>query len=153
MLFGRPPIRRVGENRYAINLSDQQRSLLATLADQLTELLESPDNPGLHRSFPPAYQGFDDLEHSEEYRRLMTDELVNQHRDALATLAESARATELSEDQLQAWMRALNQLRLTLGTRLDVTEDSQIDRSSIEGQIYEFLTVVQGDVIEALAGD
>jgi hypothetical protein len=153
VLFGRPPIRRVAAGRYAINLGDSERSLLAGLADQLTELLENPDNPGLHRSFPPAYQGVDNAQRADEYRRLMNDELVNQHRDALATLAESAEAKELTEEQLHAWMRALNQLRLTLGTRLDVTEDSDLDRSSVEGQIYEFLTIVQGDVIEALAGD
>ncbi len=153
MLFGRPPIRRVGEGRYAINLGEQERSLLASLADQLTELLENPDNPGLHRSFPPAYQGVDNAGRADEYRRLMNDELVSHHRGALATLAESAEAKELSEEQLHAWMRALNQLRLTLGTRLDVTDDADIDRTTIEGQIYEFLTIVQGDVIEALGGD
>ncbi|MGI8753736.1 MAG: DUF2017 family protein [Acidimicrobiales bacterium] len=153
MLFGRPPIRRISEGRYAINLGDRERTLLATLADQLTELLENPDNPGLHRSFPPAYQGVDNAGHADEYRRLMNDELVNKHRDALATLAESTEARELSEEQLHAWMRALNQLRLTLGTRLDLTDDSEIDRSTFEGQVYEFLTIVQGDVIEALGGD
>ncbi|MDQ6840115.1 MAG: DUF2017 domain-containing protein [Actinomycetota bacterium] len=153
MLFAKPPIRRIAGGRYAINLGPHERDLLVHLADQLTELLKNPDNPGLHRSFPPAYQGVDNLEHSEEYRRLMTDELVNNHRGALATLAESAQATELSEEQLNAWMRALNQLRLTLGTRLHLSDDSEIDRSSTEGQIYEFLTFVQGDVIEALAGD
>jgi hypothetical protein len=152
VLFGRPPIRRIAEGRYAIDLGDEERTLLATLADQLTELLENPDNPGLHRSFPPAYQGVDNAEHADEYRRLMNDELVNRHRDALATLAESAEAKELSEEELHAWMLALNQLRLTLGTRLDVTGDYGFDRSSVEGQVYEFLTVVQGDVIEALSG-
>jgi hypothetical protein len=152
VLFGRPPIRRIAEGRYAVNLDDDERSLLATLADQLTELLENPENPGLHRSFPPAYQGVDNAEYADEYRRLMNDELVNRHRDALATLAESAEAKELSEEDLHSWMLALNQLRLTLGTRLDVTGDDGFDRSSLEGQVYEFLTVIQGEVIEALSG-
>ena len=151
MLFGRPPIRRISHDRYAVNLGDQERSLLSSLAEQLTELLGNPDEPGLHRLFPPAYQGVENMEHNDDYRRLMTDELADNHRLALATLTTSAQATELTADQLDAWMRALNQLRLTLGTRLEVSADHEIDGTSVEGQIYEFLTGIQGMVIDALA--
>lgn len=150
MRFGRPPIYRIAKNRYAISLSDEARSLLISLADQLTQLLKNPDNPGLHRSFPPAYQGVAHAEYADEYRRLMTDDLVAQHRGALATLAASAEATELTTDELNAWIRALNQLRLTIGTRLQVSDDRDIDRSTVEGRIYELLTNLQGDAIEAL---
>ncbi len=152
MRFGRPPIWRAGPGRYIIAIGDQERAYLATLADELTELLANPDNPGLHRSFPPAYQGIEHLEQADEYRRLMTDELVDKHRDALATLAATTQAAELDEEQMQAWMRALNQLRLTLGTRLDVSDDSEYEHESLEGRIYEFLTALQDDVVQALSG-
>ena len=42
---------------------------------------------------------------------------------ALDTLSKTADATELSEEQLDAWVRALNDIRLWLGTLLDITED------------------------------
>ena len=91
-------------------------------------------------------------EHADEYRRLMTEELVGKHRDALATLASSAQATELSEEEMNAWVRALNQLRLTVGTRIDITAETERSPDSPEGELYDFLTIIQSMVIDALAG-
>lgn len=152
MLFGRPPIRRIAAGRYSVNLGARERELLTNMADELTELLENPDNPGLHRSFPPAYHGMDNLELADEYRRLMTEELVTKHRDALATLVASAQATELSDEELNAWLRALNQLRLTIGTRIDITPETESSTDTHDGQLYDFLTIIQSMVIDALAG-
>lgn len=151
-MLRRPPIRRVGDDRYVINLPDQERSLLVAIADQSSELFDNPDNPGLHRSFPPAYRGMENLDHADEYRRLMTSELAAKHREALATLAESAQATELTGGQLEGWMRALTQLRLVLGTQLGLEGNEDQLPDTMEGQLYEYLTYLQSLVIDALSG-
>ena len=56
-------------------------------------------------------------------------------------------------------MRALNHVRLVLGTRLDVTEDGDerpLQPTATPGTaafaVYDYLTYLQGEIIEALSG-
>src|SRR5947209_5095809 len=79
------------------------------------------DDPSLRRLFPTAYP--DDAERDREYRQLVGDELVERRRAALDTLLATVDASSVSEDDLAAWMGAINDLRLVLGTRLDVSEE------------------------------
>jgi hypothetical protein len=148
----RPPVRRIGDDRYAVTLGDEERDLLAALADDSAELFDNPDHPGLHRSFPPAYQGVDHLQRAEEWRLIMTSELADKHREALATLADSARATELTGAQLEGWMRALTQLRLVLGTQIGLEGNDDELPDTMEGHLYEYLTYLQSLVVDALSG-
>ncbi len=94
--------------------------MLATLAPGLGELLGS-DDPALRRLAPPAY--VEDPRADADYQELMAEDLLAAHRGHLEVLAETAEATSLDDEQLLAWMRAVNALRLVLGTRLDVSED------------------------------
>jgi hypothetical protein len=150
----RPPLRRDRRGRFVVNLSEPERQLLAVLPGQLVELLSAPDDPALRRLFPPAYQEPGDEEHQEEYRRLMQEDLVERHREALDTLARTAEATQLSEEEVLAWLRSLNCLRLVLGTRLDVSEDDDpIDVSTPDRQVYLLLGWLEESVVESLAGD
>ena len=72
-------------------------------------------------------------------------------------LEETIDAEHLDEDQLLAWMRALNHVRLVLGTRLDVTEDgderpmSPRDPRAPAFAVYDYLTYLQGEIIDALS--
>jgi hypothetical protein len=151
MMFRRP-IRRTRAGRYQLNLGPGERALLASLAPQLRELLTDPDQPGLHRLFPPAYGNEGDAEHQEEYRRLMTEDLVERHGAALDVLAATADAEELDAEQMEAWMLALNHLRLVIGTRLDVTEeDDPAAMDDPDHQVYYLLGYLQECVIEALS--
>ena len=55
-----------------------------------------------------------------------------------------------------AWLRTTNDLRLALGTRLDITEDTEPpdDVTGEEGQqlaVYYWLTALQGSLVDALA--
>jgi hypothetical protein len=104
------------------------------LAPQLGALLGG-DDPALRRLTPPAY--LDDPQADEDYQALMANDLLAAHRGHLEILAETAQATELDEEQLLAWMRAVNALRLVLGTRLDVSEDQlDIDADDSEARAY-----------------
>jgi Domain of unknown function (DUF2017) len=143
--------RQTGE--YQLNLSSDDRAVLRHLAPQFTEMLEDPDQPVLHRLFPPAYSEISQVEQQDEYRRLMQEDLVARHREEFELLVETADAKTLTEEQLLAWSRAINSIRLVLGTILDVTEDDeQKPPKSAEESVYRWLTYLLGEAIEALEG-
>jgi Domain of unknown function (DUF2017) len=86
----------------------------------------------------------------------MADELLAGRRQALATLERTAGAKRLDDDEAQAWLTALNDLRLVLGTRLDVTEDLSLatlspeQPRSREYALYAYLSWLQEQLIQAL---
>jgi hypothetical protein len=134
-------------------LSDNDRKVLAELAPQFTAFLEDPDHPVVQRLFPPAYSHPDQEEHQAEYRRLMLEDLVQRHREEFDLLARTATADTLSEEELLTWSRALNSIRLVLGTYLDVSEDDERGvPESPEEAVYQWLSYLLGEAIEALDG-
>ena len=119
-MFVPSPIERTRQGDYRLRLSDGERELLERLPAELLALLAAePDDPALRRLRPSAYE--DDPEAEDEYRRLMDPELQEGRRDALRLLADTAARDRLTTEELDAWLRALTDLRLALGTRLGVT--------------------------------
>jgi hypothetical protein len=115
-------VKRTRHGDFELRLPPEERSLLRELAPQLRGLLDSDlTDPSLRRLFPTAYP--EDPERDREFRDLVGDELLERRRAALDMLLATVDATKLSEDELSAWMSAINDLRLVLGTRLDVSED------------------------------
>ncbi|MDQ3757921.1 MAG: DUF2017 domain-containing protein, partial [Actinomycetota bacterium] len=138
-----------------VRLDSEERDLLRTLPGQLRELLEeTPDDPSLRRLFPPAS---DDEEIEAEYRRFMAPDLRDHRLGALAVMESTIDAERLSEDEAAAWLSALNDMRLVLGTRLDVTEDldpaqlSPDDPRTPGLALYGYLSWVVEQLVEALA--
>jgi hypothetical protein len=133
-----------------LRLSPEERALLAAVASDLRgQLEEGFDDPSFRRLFPPAY---DDAEHEKAYRDLAGDELLDGRRQALELVAATALNDRLSAEEADAWLRALNDLRLVLGTRLDVQEDALIDRpQSPELALYGYLSWIQEQLVAALA--
>jgi hypothetical protein len=153
-VFVPSPLERTPEGDFRLRLSDGERELLTSLPTELTALIEAdPADPGLRRLFPPAYE--DDEESEVEFRRLMHEELLAGRREALEVLAETARSERLSGEQLDAWLRALTDLRLALGTRLGVTEetyDCEIDPDdpqAYELSVFAYLSWLQEQAVEA----
>ena len=149
-------IKRTRKGDYQLRLPTEERDLLRSLPGQLRDLLGT-DDPSLHRLFPPAYTDDSEHEHEDEYRRLMGDDLEEHHRQALSVMEETIDADRLDEDQLTGWLAALNQLRLVLGTRLDVTEDmygQEMDPADPRGPafaLYTYLGWLQEQAVAALA--
>lgn len=147
--------RRTRHGTFQVRLDKEERDVLRGLPGQLRELLGS-DDPSLWRLFPPAY--LDDEQQQEEYRRLMGDDLDRRRRTALDVMEATVDADQLDEDQLSAWLSALNDLRLVLGTRLDVAEDMDeaafdpADPRSPGFALYGYLTFLQDQVVQALSG-
>jgi hypothetical protein len=80
---------------------------------------------------------------------------------ALETLDRPGEKRPLSADEARAGLGALNDLRLSLGTRLDVTEqwEDQARRLGPEDPalamfaVYEWLGYLQGELVACLAAD
>jgi hypothetical protein len=143
--------RRAG--RYKLNLSGDDREVLRAVVPQFEQLLDDPAQPFVQRLYPPAYSDPAHDEYRDEYRRLMQDDLVKRHREELELLVQTADAESLTEGELLAWIRALNSLRLILGTLLGVSEDDNVDIGrSAEAHLYHWLTFLQGEAVEALSG-
>lgn len=101
---------------------------------------EPPSDPALARLFPDAYGGpgvkGDDVElrdASAEFRRFTENDLRDRKRadalavvrtlDSLTTAGEGGAVLKLGPDESRSWLGALNDLRLTIGTRLEVSDD------------------------------
>jgi hypothetical protein len=139
---------------FRLRLSAAERKLLRELPAELRSLLDSDaEDPSLGRLFPPAYEG--DADAQEDYRELTHDELLGKHRDALMVVEQTADQEELGAEEVDAWLTALNELRLVLGIRLGVTEDvyeTEIDLEDPEAAevgVYLYLTWLQEQFVEA----
>jgi hypothetical protein len=143
-------IRRKGD-AFRVALVRHERRLLRQLCEQLAhEIAGEGEDEGLARLFPAAYE---DDEAADEYARLVGPELTTGKVEALRRTAETSGDGSLDEDTAQTWLRALNDLRLVLGTRLGVTEDT-FDSAAAALRpglaVYAWLTWLQGELIEAL---
>jgi len=134
--------------------------VLGLLLDQLEQLLDADDvsdDPVLQRLFPDGHRG--DAEIAADYREMTEESLRSGKADDLATM----RATlplgggevRLDREQAGAWLRTTNDVRLALGVRLDITDDTEPpdDPAEDEGQqlaVYYWLTAVQGSLVDAL---
>lgn len=156
MIFGRR-IRPKGDG-FQLRLDRQERNLLRSLPDQVRDLLDAGDEELVRRLFPPTYGSVLDADKEAEYRALMRDELEARHRQALAVLEETVDAERLDAGQLHAWMAAINQFRLVLGSILDVSED--LDPSDVGAgdprapglAIYGWLSWLLEQAVDALSG-
>jgi hypothetical protein len=141
----------------ALRLPANEQALVRSLAADLVETLgEAPGDPALRRLTPPAY---DDAADEQGYREIMGAELRNGRVQALELLAATAGNERLGAEEAESWLRALNDLRLVLGTRLDVQEGSLLDRIDSDDPdaaglaVYAYLSWLQEQLVEALSLD
>jgi hypothetical protein len=145
---------RRSDDEIELSLSREERALLSRLAAELREQLDDDtQDPSLRRLFPPAYE---DEADQRAYGELAGDSLLDGRREALDLLAGTVDRDRLSAEEADAWLRALNDLRLVLGTRLDVQEDtfaSDIrpdDPNAPALAVYGYLTWIQEQLVAAL---
>src|ERR1700689_5948093 len=85
----------------------------------------TPEDPVLARLLPDAYS--DDPEAAGEFRKYTESSLREAKKyfaqTMLETLPPGGGRVKLSADQARDWLRALNDVRLMFGVRLEVTED------------------------------
>ena len=145
--------RRKRDGSIELLLGEGERAVLRDVFGQLRDaLLADTDDPLLARLFPPAYA--DDDEAEGEYRRLVYDELLDGRLRALRVVEETLGANRLSEDEAATWMRAPNDIRLVLGTRLDVNEETytaDFDPRDRELVVFAYLSWLQEQLVEVVA--
>ena len=143
-------------------LEPAEAGILGLLLDQLEQLLTADaddvgDDPVLGRLFPDGHRS--DPELAADYRELTESSLRSAKADDLAMVRASLPAeggeVRLDADQAGAWLRTSNDLRLALGTRLDISEDTEPpdEMAGEEDQqlaVYYWLTAVQGSLVDAL---
>lgn len=126
-----------------------------------------PDDPALARLLPDAYP--EDPEASAEFRRYTRADLGKQRRERISVAAagldraggRGSVKLNLSRDEAGAWLGALNDLRVVLGTRLELTSDEQVpgdnlapdDPRRVNVPVYHYLGGLQENLLEALTGD
>ncbi|MBM9508808.1 DUF2017 domain-containing protein [Actinacidiphila acididurans] len=166
----------------AITLDQVETSILRSLAVQFLELLgpgdapagaepdplaelfaegptKPPEDPVLARLFPDAYEETAD---AAEFRRFTENDLrARKREDALAMVRQldsGGPRIQLDPDQARQWLGALNDLRLALGTRLEVTEDEDDELYRLSDDdprkplvmAYLWLGGLQESLVEAL---
>jgi hypothetical protein len=154
-----PRVRRVSDGRFALDLHEDERDLLRSVPEQLWRLLVEGDHagdPALRRLYPSAYP--EDAEAAREFDGAVRGDLTDQRMAAIDAMARTIDATGLSEDELLAWLGAINDVRLVLGVRLEVTEESEPeDFGDDEARaasflFYRYLSAFEEDIVEALSG-
>ena len=131
---------------------------LAALVGLPTGDVDPPDNPVLARLLPDAYR--DDPQAAGDFRRYTDADLRKTKRaDAQAvldSLPDGKGRIELDRDQADRWLGALNDMRLALGTSLEVTEELEIedledDDPRLQGlQVYGWLGYLQESLLSCL---
>ncbi len=151
------PVRRGRNGTFEIRLEERERDVLRDLPRQLRELLEHEDpssDAAMARLYPPAY--VDDPIRNLEYERLAGDDLTAGRLAALDRMEGTIDDGRLSEDDVLAWLGVCNDLRLVLGTRLDITEETTEadfppdDGSSSAFALYSYLTWLVDAIVRAL---
>ncbi|MBW3593162.1 MAG: DUF2017 domain-containing protein [Actinobacteria bacterium] len=152
-MLWRAPIERPTDG-FRFHLAREERALLERLAVELESALDGSDDPALGRLFPDAYE--DDDAAAADYRELVGRDLREERRAAARVLRETLGRGTLSENEVDAWLRALNDLRLVLGTRLGVTEElyehelDPADPRAPELAVFFYLTWLQERMIQAV---
>jgi hypothetical protein len=156
------PFRRRGGDVVA-KLDPAEAHVLGLLLDQLEQLLAAdPDDvdgdPVMARLLPAGHRS--DPELAADYRDLTEAALRSGKTDDLAAVRASlppgGGEVRLDAEQAGSWLRTTNDLRLALGERIGVTEDTEPpeDPSGEEGQqlaVYYWLTALQGSLVDAVA--
>jgi hypothetical protein len=150
-VIGTRRIRRERGGGYRLVLSEPERTLLRSLPEQAKDLV-SEHEPLARRVFPPAYPT--DHEADADYRRSAGATLLDRHRRSLDTVIATADKSRLDEAEAHDWLDALEVLRLVLGTHLDISEElEEVDEDDPRLPhfvVYQYLTELQNDVVEAL---
>jgi hypothetical protein len=123
---------------------------------------DAPDDPALRRLLPDAYA--DDAS-AGEFRRLMDNQLRGLKSDALQRMIGDIRSAgsggepvALTPADVEIWLQAINDVRLVLGTRLEVTEDMTESWDTLDPAdprtslllAYDWLGWLQESMVDAL---
>lgn len=177
--------KRHGENEYQASFSESEREVLINLSEQLIELLSErvdqahedplaamvgitvhdtpPEDEVLLRLLPNAYA---DDHAASEFRRY-TESTLREKKRAHAMAIRSniinagENAVDLDHEGAMAWLGGINDIRLALGVRLKIEDNSQEHLELLKPDdplravyaVYTWLGWLQESLIQALMDD
>jgi hypothetical protein len=112
-------------------------------------------DPVLIRLYPDARP--DDPAWSARFRDMIRSDLDDARRENLAVVEDTLDARSIDDDQAEAWLHVLNDLRLVMGTRLDITEEREAEPFDPEDPdaaamiVYAYTGWLEGQFVEVLA--
>lgn len=153
-----------------VRLHEDELELLRHMPEELRELLASKgaddDDAITARLFPRAYLDPTEEAAEQDWSEIVVPDLLKDRLAALelvtATLQRARPAKRemfdvvLNDDEVSAWLGVLNDLRLALGSRLGIADDTDYTNLDPEDpatpalRIYAWLTWFQGDLVETL---
>jgi hypothetical protein len=146
---------------------DTPQDELAELTGIRTGPSTAPDDPILSRLLPdfhrldPDAPAREDLDSAAVLRSLHEPTLLDSKIGVAAVVLDTCPMyggeVRLTEEQADAWLSALNDVRLALGTALDISDDTpdelpENDPRAPNMSVYHWLTWVQGSLLQAVAG-
>ena len=152
--------------RFAADEVAVLRQVASEVIGLLTENFDR-DDPVVERLFPDVYA--DDPAEAAEFRRYTEGDLktakIDQAGAILAALPSTGGAVvRLDAEAAEAWLRALNDVRLALGVRLEVRDDTDLleeldeavmrDPTSARVRqltMYHYLGVLQESLVDAIS--
>ncbi len=148
--------------------STQETRVLRQVVAELATMMASPHDrtdPVMRRLFPDVYP--DNPDENSQFRQItepdLTSAKLDQARTVLAGLVDGNGEVRLDDEAADAWLRALTDLRIAIGVRLEITDETDIETELDEavlrhptsprvGQlsIYAFLSYLQESLLAAL---
>jgi hypothetical protein len=177
--------KRHGDHSYVAQFADSEKEVLLNLCEQIIELLAErtdhgnddplaamvgitshdspPEDDVLHRLLPNAYA---DSVDSSEFRRF-TESTLRAKKQAHAIVmrihlkSSEDGSVDLDHDNANAWLGAINDIRLALGVRLKVESNSHEHLEILEPDdplrgvyaVYTWLGWLQESLLAALIDD
>lgn len=153
--------RLIPEEGLRAGLEAEEADLLRELIAEMNTLLEAevpPSDAVKKRLFPDAYE---EREEAEKYRDLVGDDLLQTKKEALRIVRERIGSqgsveTSIPETEIPSWLALLTDLRLAIGTRLEVDEakmETEFDPDDPDGpamNVLHWLGWIQATMLEAI---
>lgn len=152
---------RLTPNGITRDFSEIEAEVLADIVDQMDTLFEGHEDrdgdAALQRLLPDGYR--DDNENADEFRRFTQSDLVDEKRANARIVADSLTgyavkgvvSVTLDSGEAFAWLRALNDIRLTLAARMGIVDESFVPaRDDQTFAVYIWVGQLQHSLLRAV---
>jgi hypothetical protein len=169
---------RLPDGAILLRMTDSERAILRALVDDLHTIVgdetpapgltdadgtpdgESSESPGpvdpvLDRLYPDVRP--EDAAWSAAFRDLVRGDLDEGRRRNIAVVRASLEARTVDDRQAEAWLHVLNDVRLVMGTRLEVTEEDEQtpfdpeDTDAAARIVYAYAGLLEEQFVDVLA--
>ena len=139
------------DGQVSVRLDDTIRALLRQAAEELREVLLVDEPELTRRLYPTAYP--DDEEAEAGYKEMVHDQLLMQRLDGIDQLQSTIDDETITIEMADSWMNTINQIRLVLGTQLDVGEEhtpiDEDDPQATSQVVYQVLSHILEELTRA----